>query len=538
MRNAAKAIDLRSFLVFKFGTFDPIRRLGDHIHVLRTNCGGWACGPAPGASFSKHKTRFSRYLLLLVIIGSTTGVRLRYARYPPRSLASAMLNSRASSDVEPPASSADAISVLGPVLLGDACNLVLFGLLLSSFTNFVKSSAWRASSRKLRCTIVAVILVVGAIVGLQTYDLWYFGTLQSRELSTLLRGTWPEAFEPVLAGLVGAIVESILVTRASRFIQLKRIRVPLLVIAALTILTGFLGSVGVTVWLCLFYRDPLWEPKISGLPTFNNCMATFLVCSASVDLAISVTYIVSLRKRIAGFNKSTDSALVLIMRLTLRSALYTAVVAIAGAACSLAFDSYTIKTIDVAWAFLLPLPSLYALSMFTTLDVRNRLSDHFRSSTIPAATPAFLTTDRPVQPITLTKLSGLSSQAPPVSSTLAQTSFDMRTGATSTSSVSFVPVAFPILSTSPSANELQTPKRSVSMSSIRDVIRQRGQPVATSISVLKNASPRRTSKTVDIDLENALQDDDETEQKPVGIFVKVERFVVAEQEEDMQKEGV
>ncbi|KAM0793761.1 hypothetical protein ACM66B_001179 [Microbotryomycetes sp. NB124-2] len=437
-------------------------------------------------------------------------------------------------DVEPPASSADAISVLAPVLLGDACHLVLFGLLLASFGNFLKTPAWRASSRQLKCAIVGVIGLVAAIVGLQVYDIWYFGTLQSRELSTLLRGTWPEGLEPMLAGLVGAIVEGILVTRASRFIQLKRIRIPLLVVAGLVISTGFLGSVGVTVWLGLFYKDPLWEPKIAGLPTFNNCMATFLVCSASVDLAISITYIVSLRKRIAGFNKSTDSALVLIMRITLRSALYTAIVAIAGAACSLAFDSYTIKTIDVAWAFFLPLPSLYALSLFTTLDVRNRLSDHFRSSVVmPAGTPAFLTTDRPVQPVTLTKVSDMSgTNVPRVSSTFAQTSFDIRSGTSSSTSVSFVPVALPTMTMSQTVtNSLQSPKRSVSMSSIRDVIRQRGQPVATSISVLKRASPRRPSKAADVDLESAMDDKIEDEQ-PAGIVVTVERLVIEQEEKD------
>ncbi|KAK4049647.1 hypothetical protein OIO90_005406 [Microbotryomycetes sp. JL221] len=461
------------------------------------------------------------------------------------------------SNVEGPAPTADSVSVLGPVLIGDAVHLVLFGLLLSTFVDFSRTAAWRASSKQLKWAIAIVLCLVTTIVGLQSYDIWYFGTLQQRELSTLLRGTWPESLEPVLAGLVGAIVESILVARASRFIQLKRIRWPLLAVSAALIITGFLGSLGVTVWLCLFYKDPLWDPQIPGLPTFNNCMAVFLVCSATVDLTISVICksrmqrdILSLRKKIVGFSKSTDSALKLVMRISLRSALYTAIIAIAGAACSLSFDSYTIKTIDVAWAFFLPLPSLYAMSLFTTLDVKNRLSDHFKGGQIDVRSLPVLTTNRPSQPVTLTKRSSMSgSELPHLTSTAARYSagqghmdqmssfeLDSATRATeSRGSVSFVPT-FPRRPTEQTIVDginpilVQQPRKSMSMSSIRDVIRSAGEGQMPSIGALRSTS-RRSSQCfkVDLDLESGPTNKDELGQQPHGIVVKVEKFVVTEQ---------
>lgn len=94
------------------------------------------------------------------------------------------------------------------------------------------------------------------------------------------------------------------------------------------------------------------------VPTFNNCVAIWLTASAVVDVGITVVYIIQLSGLRAGFNSTTDSALSKVLSTILKSAAYTSILAVGGAAVSWIFDSYSLKTIDVAWALFLPLASL------------------------------------------------------------------------------------------------------------------------------------------------------------------------------------
>lgn len=107
---------------------------------------------------------------------------------------------------------------LGPVLLGASAHLLLVGILLCSFTHHLTSPgpSWSSTSRRLKRVIVFVVGLTTFIAALHINDILHFGTLQSRDASSLLRGTKIEAVEPVLVGVVGSVVHSVLVYRASR----------------------------------------------------------------------------------------------------------------------------------------------------------------------------------------------------------------------------------------------------------------------------------------------------------------------------------
>ncbi|ORY86720.1 hypothetical protein BCR35DRAFT_313276 [Leucosporidium creatinivorum] len=154
----------------------------------------------------------------------------------------------------------------------------------------------------------------------------------------------------------------------------------LLCSAGLLISTSFLGSLGTTIWGILYYQNPWLESNFR--PTFNNCVVIWLLCSACTDTIITITYIVQLRSRLAGFNPSTDSALKIIINTTIQSAAYTTVIAVPGAILSLVYNGSDLMTCDIAYAFFLPLPACYALSLFTTLSVPDKLQSHRSSGVI------------------------------------------------------------------------------------------------------------------------------------------------------------
>lgn len=71
----------------------------------------------------------------------------------------------------------------------------------------------------------------------------------------------------------------------------------------------------------------------------------WLWASATADIALSIALYVNLRSRIAGFNMKTDHAIQSLINVALKTASYTAVVALAGAITSVGipFDSCASK---------------------------------------------------------------------------------------------------------------------------------------------------------------------------------------------------
>lgn len=88
---------------------------------------------------------------------------------------------------------------------------------------------------------------------------------------------------------------------------------------------------------------------------------------------ITVTLCITLRNRIAGFNKNTDKLLSRLIQLSVESAAYTTCLSLSAAIYSI----FTLKTSyfseSAPYAFWLPLPGAYAVSLFATLATRSRL---------------------------------------------------------------------------------------------------------------------------------------------------------------------
>lgn len=146
--------------------------------------------------------------------------------------------------------------------------------------------------------------------------------------------------------------------------------------------------------------------------------------SAATDLAISLSYIWLLRRKLRGGNEVTVSVLKMIGRIILQSASYTAVIACIAAILTSAlsqvrshipssshrcfirsppninFPQTGPMTYDIPYAFWEPLSVLYPLSLFSTLGIADRvvskMSDFPSSLRVPSST----TDDNPrLQPV-------------------------------------------------------------------------------------------------------------------------------------------
>lgn len=92
--------------------------------------------------------------------------------------------------------------------------------------------------------------------------------------------------------------------------------------------------------------------------------------SAAVDVSISTTLVVGMRRHLHGFNQSTDNAIRSIMKKAMLTASWTALFATCGALMSVVWPWTEVHTMDILFAFEVPLSSLYTLSLLTTLDSR------------------------------------------------------------------------------------------------------------------------------------------------------------------------
>lgn len=109
------------------------------------------------------------------------------------------------------------------------------------------------------------------------------------------------------------------------------------------------------------------------MPLSAIATAMWLIGGAFADIQISAALVSQLVKRIRGFSSSTDSTLRSLITVSLSSASYTAVMALIAAILNFAIppDSLYINT---TIAFFTPIPSLYALALFSNLNAREKLS--------------------------------------------------------------------------------------------------------------------------------------------------------------------
>ncbi|ORY47581.1 hypothetical protein BCR35DRAFT_310915 [Leucosporidium creatinivorum] len=105
--------------------------------------------------------------------------------------------------------------------------------------------------------------------------------------------------------------------------------------------------------------------------------------AALIDILISSSYIYQLCRRLRGVTQTVgaESVLRLIVRMVVQSAAFTATFAILAAVSTAAFLDWNLMTEDIYYFAWIPLPSLYALSLFTTLSIREKVTQTLGNQT-------------------------------------------------------------------------------------------------------------------------------------------------------------
>lgn len=104
------------------------------------------------------------------------------------------------------------------VLLGNSLHLILLGVLLSHFGDFVSSPTWHTSGRLSRGITIGVALLTMAIGGLQIRDIVQLDDERGEGRTTPRL----QAVEPVLVGLVCSAVQASMLWRVVKVILVTK----------------------------------------------------------------------------------------------------------------------------------------------------------------------------------------------------------------------------------------------------------------------------------------------------------------------------
>ncbi|GAA6007223.1 uncharacterized protein JCM10292_003949 [Rhodotorula paludigena] len=268
-------------------------------------------------------------------------------------------------------------SVTGPVVMGSAAAVLLYGVLLSQFTRYLQSPGWHRSTWPNRIAILVVMVFVTTAVALSLHDIWYYGTLASLDLDFVLSGTAAQGFEPFLCGIVAFMVQTMLVLRVLKVLDARWLRYTFVATTVGAALFSCLSACFYGGFSVAYHYDSLVNTDI-GLD-WNGWYQAWLWTAAAVDVNITSIYIFAINRRLGDGAETTRSVMRLVLLSAIRSAAYTAIVAIIAAITAQVFKLDDPMTYLICYAFWEPLPPIYALSLFTTLSIADnvvaRLSD-------------------------------------------------------------------------------------------------------------------------------------------------------------------
>ncbi|GAA6040971.1 hypothetical protein JCM8097_000517 [Rhodosporidiobolus ruineniae] len=274
--------------------------------------------------------------------------------------------------------------LIGPYIAGYLAALYLAGAFTHQCVNYWLNGDLRTLPRRQSKHVLVALFCLNVVYSAFIFEEAYgLAVRQNRTIAAIIAGTYQWNILPLIGGWTGALTEASLTMRAAGFMTNRIAKIAfytwmsLLILnicgwATLTSANGFILNV----------RGGTYN--IPGI-NFNQAVACWMSCAAAADLSISLALAWSLRTRIAGFNRKSDSLLKQLIWVALRTALYTTVITIAGAVVSARFTDSELETTDLNLAFWLPLPPLYGMSFFSTLSSTRRAFATTLNADVPTA---------------------------------------------------------------------------------------------------------------------------------------------------------
>jgi len=132
-----------------------------------------------------------------------------------------------------------------------------------------------------------------------------------------------------------------------------------------------LGSIGQVALSVIYY-------KTYAIPDFPIRWTTLILiwmwAGALTDMLLSGSYIVALHRKMGrSGNEITNNVVQMISLLVIRSTSYTAILALVAAILTQTLDSTDATQYLIPYAFWMPLPAAYTLSLFTFQSISDRV---------------------------------------------------------------------------------------------------------------------------------------------------------------------
>lgn len=264
-----------------------------------------------------------------------------------------------------------AIGILGPPFVGWVLQVFMGGICVTVFYNYVRSGQLSRDTTVIKTLAITIFCMNIAIAFFCAETIFRWGTTQQRTTDQLWSQTTLDCLQPAFAGSVEFLVQAWFTRRASMLFKRRPYKWGFIMIATLGIVAAFAGSLGIT-YLNFCYADGLGGNYYARFYEITNAIWLWSACL--VDILNSATLCYLLKTHVVGFNEATDSLLLQIIKLSVETASYTALVAFSAAVVSASVNNDSFQTADLNYIFWVPLPSLYTLSFLTTLASRDRLA--------------------------------------------------------------------------------------------------------------------------------------------------------------------
>lgn len=105
---------------------------------------------------------------------------------------------------------------MGPIIIGHFVGVALWGMLMTTFANFLGSTSWTRTNRFMRVVVSGVVLLTTASTALYIKDGYSYATNVTMTVDYVESGDIASATQLPLLAVISTTTQTILVLRASR----------------------------------------------------------------------------------------------------------------------------------------------------------------------------------------------------------------------------------------------------------------------------------------------------------------------------------
>lgn len=272
--------------------------------------------------------------------------------------------------------------LFGPYSVGWNVFFTVFGIVLCQLKTYLRSIRFKTDPRWRKGVTFAVLGATFANAVIMAENSFYWTTFQERSTYNLERYRPWDAVGPITGGMVAVLVQGMFAQRSYCLMgQLMHNPIPRIIfvlVVTVGMLCGFAGSLALGGLSFISWYGNLGADSF----TVQQAQAWWLWSSAITDIINTVTLTVLLKSQAEGYFAESDSVLYGLIWLNVQTGAYTTIFALLGAILSICFKVVTDINADYCAAFYIPLPALYAVSLFTTLVARDHVANRRTESSL------------------------------------------------------------------------------------------------------------------------------------------------------------